>query len=225
MRISVIIPVLNEEQELRSRLPALQWLRARGHELIVVDGGSSDASVHVASPHVDRLVKARPGRALQMNAGAQQANGELLLFLHIDTHIGERSIQALERARRTSSGLWGRFDVRLSGSHVMFRVIAAMMNLRSRLTGIATGDQGIFVSRELFFRQGMFARIPLMEDVEFSKRLKRVARPLCLQPAITTSSRRWEANGIARTIALMWRLRLFYWLGQSPARLARHYRR
>ncbi len=229
MRVSVIIPVLNEEQELRARLPALQWLRAQGHELIVVDGGSRDASASIAKSYVDRLISAPAGRAVQMNCGAQAARGDLLLFLHIDTQMEAHNFRALEQKLGKMNSapvkLWGRFNVRLSGAHVMFHVIAAMMNLRSRFTGIATGDQGIFVTRELFLESGMFATIPLMEDIELSKRLKRVARPLCLTSIITTSSRRWESHGIARTIGLMWRLRMSYWMGKSPAELARDYQR
>ncbi|NOX76596.1 MAG: glycosyltransferase family 2 protein [Gammaproteobacteria bacterium] len=229
MRISVIIPVLNEEEELRIRLPALQWLRAQGHELIVVDGGSQDASIRIAKPYVDQLISTPAGRAVQMNGGAQAARGDLLLFLHIDTQMEAYNLHALEqqlgKIHSMPFNLWGRFDVRLSGKHIMFRIIATLMNLRSRITGVATGDQGIFVTRELFQAAGMFATIPLMEDIELSKRLKRIVCPLCLTSTITTSSRRWEAHGIARTIRLMWRLRFAYWMGKSPAELAREYRR
>ncbi len=221
--ISVIIPVLNEAQALREHLPALQPLRARGHELIVVDGGEDVQSKQACSAWVDRWISSDAGRALQMNAGAAQAHGEGLLFLHIDTLLPATAAEVLEHVFSTSAASWGRFDVRLSGSHPAFRVIETMINLRSRVSGVATGDQALFVRREVFARAGGFPRIPLMEDVALSKRLRSLAWPVCLRERVTTSSRRWERHGIARTVCLMWWLRLLYVLGVAPQTLHRIY--
>lgn len=221
--ISIIIPALNEVATLESTLKPLQRWRKAGHELILVDGGSDDDTRGRAAPLVDVLLESEAGRAQQMNRGARAARGEVLLFLHADTHLPGAAAamvqQALEHYR------WGRFDVRLSGGHWLLRLVERMMNWRSCFTGIATGDQAIFVERKLFEELGGFPELPLMEDVALSKRLKRRAgRPACLTQPLTTSSRRWEENGIVRTILLMWRLRLAYFLGVSPQRLARHYR-
>jgi rSAM/selenodomain-associated transferase 2 len=223
MRISVIIPVLNEAAAINTMLPELQWMREAGHELIVVDGGSDDDSAQVAQDCADQVITSRRGRARQMNAGAQVACGDVLLFLHIDTGIAAEGIASLRSAFSPGIDGWGRFDVRLSGSRRMFRLIETMMNWRSRLTGIATGDQAIFVSRSLFVRSGGYADIPLMEDIELCRRLRRISKPRCLPKHVTTSSRRWENNGILNTVLLMWRLRLAYWLGVDPAALVRRY--
>lgn len=223
MRISVIIPVLNEAEAIVTMLPKLQWLRESAHELIVVDGGSNDASVAMAQPLADQVISAQRGRARQMNAGAQASGGDVLLFLHVDTEMAPAGIDALRAALSPNADSWGRFDVRLSGTQPLLRIIENMMNWRSRLTGIATGDQAIFVSRDLFEHSGGFADIPLMEDIELSRRLKRVAKPLCLPRFVITSSRRWESNGILKTVLLMWRLRLAYWRGIAPADLVRRY--
>jgi rSAM/selenodomain-associated transferase 2 len=222
VRISVIIPCLNDGGAIGDLLESLQLLRDKGHEVIVADGGSSDSSRDVARPLVDRLVTSGPGRARQMNAGAQSAGGELLWFLHADSRLPrgylEAVVQSLEQGNQ-----WGRFDIRLSGKHPMLRVVEFMMNWRSRLSAIATGDQGIFVRSDLFLTVGGYADISLMEDVEISRKLKRHAAPDCLPQAIETSSRRWEKNGIFRTIFQMWWLRLRYWLGAEPDKLARVY--
>ncbi len=225
MSLSIIIPCLNEAQGIVGTLKALQPLRRRGVEVIVVDGGSSDGTVAQSGPWADQVLTAARGRAAQMNAGAACAHGELLLFLHADCLPPEEAdgliINGLNRARKS----WGRFDVRIIGTHPLLRVVEAMMNLRSRLTGIATGDQGIFVTRSLFEAAGRFPEIALMEDIALSKRLKRFGAPLNLPHRITTSGRRWEQHGVLRTILLMWRLRLAYFLGADPARLARIYDR
>jgi rSAM/selenodomain-associated transferase 2 len=225
MKLSVIIPVLNEAAELCDTLSALRPLRADGHEVIVVDGGSRDAGAAIAAELADRIVHADRGRARQMNAGAQVARGDVLLFLHADTRLPPHAAQIIFDGLRARNAAWGRFDVRLSGAHPLLRVVERMMNWRSRVGGIATGDQAIFVRRELFAAIGGFPEIPLMEDVALSKTLKRHGRPLCLAQTITTSSRRWEAHGVVRTIVLMWRLRLAYALGADPRRLARVYYR
>ena len=213
-RLSVVVPALNEANGIRVALEALAPLRARGHEVIVVDGGSTDDTVRIASSLTDKVVHAERGRALQMNAGARAASGDVLVFLHADTRLPPQADEAI------GASLWGRFDVEIEGRHPLLKVVACAMNLRSRLTGIATGDQAIFVRREAFTG---FPEIPLMEDVAFSKAMKRRAPPACLRERVLTSARRWEARGVLRTVFLMWRLRLMYFLGAHPERLARIY--
>lgn len=223
MSLSIIIPTLNETRGIVSTLTMLQPLRARGSEVIVVDGGSSDDTAALARPLADAVLNAPRGRAPQMNAGAAMATREILLFLHADCrlpHSADRLIvDGLRRHRRG----WGRFDVVIAGAHPLLRVVEAMMNARSRLTGIATGDQALFVTRTLFDAAGGFPEFPLMEDVEVTRRLKRYGAPLCLRHRVTVSARRWEKHGVVRTILLMWRLRLAYWLGRDPAALAARY--
>jgi len=203
MRLSIIIPTLNEADVIGALLGDLAALRAAGHELILVDGGSRDATRTLAEPLVDRLLAAPRGRAAQMNAGAQAATGELLWFLHADSRVPAATAEALLAAARSVARpvvRWGRCDVRLSGRHPLLRVIERAMNLRSCLSGIATGDQGLFVTRADFTAVGGFPDIPLMEDIALSRRLRRLARPLCLRTALITSSRRWESRGILRTV-------------------------
>jgi rSAM/selenodomain-associated transferase 2 len=223
--ISIIIPVLNEAALITQTLSALQPLRTAGHEVIVADGGSADDTRALAESLSDRLIRSPRGRSRQMNAGARLATGETLLFLHADTFLPEGADQLMIDAMKSKSGRWGRFDVRLSGNHFFFRIIEGLMNWRSRLTGIATGDQGIFVQRQLFETVGGFPEVDLMEDIALSKILKRHDRPVCLRQPVLTSSRRWEKRGILRTILLMWRLRLLYLLGSDPKRLAQIYER
>ena len=224
MRLSIIVPALDEAEALAGSLAPLQALRAQGHEIIVVDGGSRDATLAVARAAADLTFAAVPGRASQMNAGAHAATGDVLLFLHADSWLPADAANAVAGAFDRGAR-WGRFDVIIRGRPRVLKLVAWMMNVRSLLTGIATGDQGIFVERALFFRVGGFAPIPLMEDVALSKSLKRSAgRPACLRARIATSGRRWEARGPWRTIVSMWRLRLAYALGADPARLARRYR-
>ena len=223
MSLSIIIPCLNEAPGIIDTLAALQPLRKRGTELIVVDGGSSDPSPIIARRWADQFLVAPRGRARQMNAGAAAAHGEILCFLHADTTLPEGAdgliIEGLARDRRS----WGYFDVRIAGRHWMLPLIAILMNWRARLTGIATGDQAIFVTRSLFAAAGRFPEIALMEDVALSKQLRVYGRPLCMAHPLTTSGRRWERNGVWRTIGLMWRLRLAYWLGANPNQLAAQY--
>ena len=222
MRLSIIIPVLNVAETLAARLAALQAIRARGVEVIVVDGGSADDSAGRAAPLADRVITAPRGRGRQMNAGAERATGEVLLFLHADTILSGSVVERIEAAL-TGGALWGRFDVRIDGVSAMLPIVAALMNGRSRLTGIATGDQAIFITREAFARVGGFPDIPLMEDIAFSSTMRRMARPACLAEKVTTSGRRWEKHGVWRTILMMWWLRLRFWLGVSPQALAREY--
>jgi rSAM/selenodomain-associated transferase 2 len=222
-QLSIIIPALNEATQLPRLLADLAVLRARGAEIIVVDGGSVDETRVQARDGADRVLSSPAGRALQMNVGADAAAGAAFWFLHADTRVSAAVIAAVSRL--PASGYeWGRFRVRLSGRRPMFRVIAAMMNLRSCLSGVATGDQGLWVTRDAFRQIGGFPEIPLMEDIELSRRLKRaVGRPACVKAALVTSSRRWEECGLWRTVFLMWRLRLAYWAGADPAALARRY--
>jgi rSAM/selenodomain-associated transferase 2 len=224
MRLSIIIPALNEAATLPVTLAALDPLRRRGVEVILADGGSVDGTVEAAKSLVDRISVGTRGRARQMNAGAKLAHGDVLLFLHADSLLPSMADQAIQHELADEEVLWGRFDVNVSGDHAMLPVIAWFINRRSRLTGIATGDQGIFVRRKVFERLSGFADIGLMEDVEFSKRLVAISRPACLSVRITTSGRRWETHGVWRTIWLMWSLRWRYWRGESPDILARTYR-
>ena len=220
LKLSIIMPVRNEAAGIVAALTPLQPLRGE-LELILVDGGSSDDTVPLARPLVDRLIQSAPGRATQMNAGAALAHGDWLLFLHADTQLPTNFLELLPAADAASQ--WGRFDVRLSPSSPMLRVVAWMMNWRSRLTGVCTGDQAIFVRRALFEQVGGYAPIPLMEDIELSKRLRPHGRPLCLHERLTTSSRRWQQNGTLRTIVLMWWLRWRYWRGAPVEKLAQRY--
>jgi rSAM/selenodomain-associated transferase 2 len=223
-RISIVVPALDEAAGIADTLGALQPLRARGHEVIVVDGGSADGTARIAAPLADRVLTAPRGRARQQNAGASAAAGEVLLFLHADTRLPPGADRAvLEGLARSGRG-WGRFDLRLSGARPVFRFLEWTINLRSRLGGIATGDQAIFVRRSLFLRAGGFPDLPLMEDVALSAALRRAGPPLCLRQRVVTSSRRWEERGVLRTVLLMWRLRLEFALGADPSRLARLYR-
>ena len=224
-RISIVLPILNEEAQVAACLGALQPLRGQNCEFIVADGGSRDRSVALAGPLADRVVVGPRGRAAQMNAGARQANGNILWFLHADSLPPPDALSLIRAALAGRDRGWGRFDVRLSGRRPSLRMVEFSMNLRSRLTGIATGDQGIFVRRDLFERIGGYPPIALMEDIALSRALKRYGRPVCLRQRVLTSSRRWERDGIARTILLMWRLRLAYFLGADPDRLARIYYR
>lgn len=224
-RLSIIIPALNEASVLGSSLLHLQPVREAGHELIVVDGSSTDDTPALAAPMVDEVIHAPRGRARQMNAGAALARGDTLVFVHADTYLPNGAVNALCTGMAQQSTSWGRFDVRLSGPHRSLRIVEFLMNLRSRLTGIATGDQAIFVQRRLFETVGGFPDIPLMEDIALSRTLRAIVRPLCLRESVITSSRRWERQGIMRTIALMSYLRTAYALGVDPERLVRLYYR
>ena len=219
--ISIIVPALDEAEGIGACLAPLQALRARGAEVIVVDGGSRDATRSLAAPLADAVLGSARGRARQMNEGASRARGDVLVFLHADTLLPEGADHAIAAAVKLAP--WGRFDVAITGSDPLLAIVAAAMNLRSRLSGIATGDQAIFARRDEFRAAGGFPEIPLMEDVALSKRLKRMARPACLRERVVTSGRRWERRGTMKTILLMWRLRAAYALGADPRRLARRY--
>ncbi len=220
--LSVIIPALNEEASLPNTLQSIQNACIAGIEIIVVDGGSADRTADVCDVHSVLRVESARGRARQMNAGAQHANGEVLLFLHADTLISKACLEELKCFQR-SSAFWGRFNVALSGDRFMFRLISFMINQRSCFTGVATGDQGIFMKKQIFEIVGGFPEIPLMEDVEMSYRLNRLAAPMCSRQALTTSSRRWQEQGVWKTITQMWWLRWRYFLGAPAFQLARSY--
>ncbi|MCW8854049.1 MAG: TIGR04283 family arsenosugar biosynthesis glycosyltransferase [Gammaproteobacteria bacterium] len=224
MKISIIIPCLNEEESILQTLMPLQTMREHGHEVIISDGGSTDKTCELALPYVDTLITSPKGRAQQMNTGALQANGDVFWFLHADTIAPENADQYINQVIKYNHSIWGRFNVHLSGQKFQFRIIEFLMNLRSCLTGIATGDQGIFVLRSYFKELNGYKNISLMEDVEISKRLKKIKKPACIKHKITTSSRRWEKHGILRTIFLMWKLRTAYYLGASEDKLASQYK-
>jgi rSAM/selenodomain-associated transferase 2 len=216
------MPALNEAAQIEAALAALQLYRARGVEVIVADGGSQDGTPMLARTLADRVVKAPRGRALQMNAGAAVATGDALLFLHADTQLPDNADRLVLDGLAQSRRIWGRFDVRIDGSGLL-PLIAVMMNARSRLTSICTGDQAMFVTRALFDQANGFPDIALMEDVQLSATLKRIGKPLCLNARVTTSPRRWQKHGVWRTMLLMWRLRLAFYFGADPAKLARAY--
>jgi rSAM/selenodomain-associated transferase 2 len=222
-RLSIIVPVLDEAAGIAACLAPLACLRQRGAEVIVVDGGSADATAAIAAPLADRVLSAGRGRAAQMNAGARAAAGDTLLFLHADTRLPERADRLVIDGLARTGCVWGRFDVAIEGGPMLLPVVAALMNARSRLTGIATGDQAVFARRDAFGRAGGFPEIALMEDVAFCRAMKSQGRPLCLRERVVTSGRRWEKHGALRTILLMWRLRLAYFLGADPQRLAQRY--
>jgi rSAM/selenodomain-associated transferase 2 len=220
-RLTIVLPVLDEAPIIVAALAALAPLRAGRAEIIVVDGGSRDGTARLAKPHADRVIAAARGRGATMNAGAAWGHGDALVFLHADTALPEHADRLIADALARRA--WGRFDLRIAGRHPLLAVVARLINWRSRLTGIATGDQAIFMRREAFLAVGGFPDLPLMEDIAMSRRLKHLCRPFCIATPVITSGRRWEHHGVWRTIVLMWRLRLAYYLGVEPARLARRY--
>ena len=222
MTVSIIVPMLNEAGNLDRFIAMLHALTPPPHEVIFVDGGSQDDSYQIAAASGFIVLKSSQGRAEQQNAGADVATGQILLFLHADTLLPNDALLAVENALN-SSHIWGRFDVRLASSLTMLRVVAHMINLRSRWSGIATGDQAIFVLKDYFTQIGGFPVQPLMEDIELSKHLKLIQEPICLSQTVLTSARRWEKRGVWRTIMLMWRIRFLYWLGVTADKLVQGY--
>ena len=220
--LCIIVPVLDEADTLVPRLRALQGFRKRGARLVVVDGGSQDDTLALARTHADLALLAPRGRASQMNAGAAACPADVLLFVHADTELPDNADLLVRRATMGAVA-WGRFDVHIASSRPLLRLVAGMMNRRSRWTGIATGDQALFVRHELFRSVGGFPDLPLMEDIAISRLLKRQGPPACLTEQVTTSARRWERHGVWRTILLMWRLRVAYFLGADPKQLAIRY--
>lgn len=221
--LSIIIPVVNEAHNLRRLLPELPQ-KCPGAEVIVVDGGSADDTQAVVKQFpFARLVVSRRGRARQMNAGAREARGEILLFLHADTFLPDGAPETIQAALADTRIVGGRFDVRLDSPRLIFQVITFFMNLRSRLTSIATGDQALFVKKKIFDEMDGYPEIALMEDVEFATRLKRRGGIACLPIPVTTSVRKWERDGVLWTVLLMWTLRLLYFFGVSPSWLHQLY--
>jgi rSAM/selenodomain-associated transferase 2 len=218
IKFSIIIPTLDEEQSIANCLMPLQPLR-HCCEIIVADGGSTDNTKTLAKPLADKVISSAKGRAIQMNTGAQCAAGDLLIFLHADTFLPQEAFNQITEAMNNNRR-WGRFDLELSGSHPMLKVVALFMNWRSRLTGIATGDQVIFVNKQMFESVGKYPAIPLMEDIALCKKLKKISPPACLKAKVISSARRWEQFGVFKTIVLMWSLRLRYFFGADPQTLA-----
>ncbi len=221
--IAIIVPVLNEADNLPGLIAHLSRFIQADVEIVFVDGGSTDKTQHILLESKLQTVSAPRGRALQMNAGVLHSDAEILVFMHADTLLPPGALKCIAKTINDGAN-WGRFDVRISGTHPMFGIIAFMMNLRSRLSGIATGDQVIFMNRTIFNAAGGFPEQLLMEDIEISKRLKQINRPVCLREKVTTSGRRWQKNGVWKTIFLMWRLRFKYWRGVSSSILAEFYR-
>ncbi|VAW52802.1 hypothetical protein MNBD_GAMMA07-1943 [hydrothermal vent metagenome] len=224
LTLSIIIPCLNESTHIVSSLKKLQKIRSKGHEIILCDGGSKDNTLALANNLADHILNTQPGRAKQMNMGAQIASGDVLCFLHADTIIPANFEAIITHELHQSDKIWGRFNIKLSNSFWPYRVISWFINTRSCMSGVATGDQGIFIYKENFLKLKGYADIPLMEDIEISKRLRKTSRPICINKSfLITSSRRWEQFGIFKTVILMWHLRLRYFLGASPTELAKFY--
>ena len=224
-QLSVIIPTLNEADHIKKTLSPLQIFRDQGLEIILVDGGSTDGTCGMVVPWVDRVASQSGGRGAQLGLGAALASGVWLLFLHADTRISSDALQHLLEAIQNQPHLsWGRFHIMLSGQGLIFRVIEFLINLRSSVTRICTGDQGMFVKRQVFESVGGFPEWPILEDVELSQRLRKVSAPVMIKTSIVTSSRRWETRGVVKTILIMWLIRLGFWIGMSPVRLHRWYR-
>jgi rSAM/selenodomain-associated transferase 2 len=222
MKLSIIVPVLNEAAAIQDTLKSLQDLRQSGHEVIVVDGGSEDDTVQLAGKLADSVVRSKAGRGRQMNQGVRSAQGDTYLFLHADTLLPPDVDKILATLPKESE-FWGRFDVRLSGKNWYCRVIEWLINKRSRISRIATGDQAIFVSKNLFHDVNGYPEIALMEDIAISKLLNKLCKPYCLRHKVVSSSRRWEEKGIVRTILKMWKLRFMYTFGADPDELSRDY--
>lgn len=223
MKLAIVVPILNEVDRLPDLLSNLLPYKKNGCEVLLVDGGSDDGSIVLAECVGFKVLAASRGRARQMNAGAREVQGDVLLFLHADTRLPARADELILQAMSIEGHKWGRFDVCIDGKHWMLRIVALLMNYRSRMSGIATGDQGIFVRRSVFETVNGFPDQPLMEDIALSITLRQKFRPVCLTSRVVTSGRRWETRGVWRTILLMWRLRLAYWLGAKPEALLRDY--
>jgi rSAM/selenodomain-associated transferase 2 len=234
--IAIIVPALHEAKSLPALIAQLPMWHEGGAHVVLVDGGSTDNTAHIAAAAGMTVVQSQRGRALQMNAGAQHAlahhGADILLFLHADTQLPPDALEAIRQhlqpsPRKKLAPVWGRFDVCIQG-HLqiqrMLRVVSWLMNKRSRITGIATGDQAIFMTGTAFKAVGGFPAQPLMEDIEISKRLRRLSAPACIHTPVITSGRRWETHGLWRTIFLMWRLRWAYWRGVPASQLAAYYR-
>ncbi len=221
MKISVIVPVLNEEKSIAATLQALALLQL--YETIVVDGGSHDRTAEIAAEFGVKVIPSERGRARQLNRGAREASGDVWLFLHADTRLPPTAFSDIAGVMGDPRYVGGRFDVELDGKHWMLPLVGRLISYRSRLSKVGTGDQALFVRREVFQRMGGFEDIPLMEDIAFCRRLKRQGAVACLRSRVVTSARRWETDGVWRTIFRMWMLKLLYLTGVSPARLKQFY--
>jgi rSAM/selenodomain-associated transferase 2 len=227
MHFSIIIPTLNEAKNIKSCLLALQALKnsSIACEIIIVDGGSTDNTLAIAGPLADKVITSTQGRARQMNKGAKKAAGKILLFLHADTFLPDNALEIINLSLSQTTGSWGRFDIQLKGEPFLLKIISTLMNWRSRLTGIATGDQVIFVNKDLFNQVKGYPEIPLMEDIRLCTQLKKITPPICLKQKVTSSGRRWEQFGVIKTLLLMWSLRLRYFFGENPELLSILYSR
>lgn len=223
--VSIIIPALNEANNIENTLANIEKMVQQGHECIVVDGGSTDDTLSICSQYNVTCLKSEKGRAVQMNYGAAHAKNNILVFLHADTLLPYNAIAIINKciSAKHSKYLWGRFNVKFTGQRFILRIIEFFMNLRSCITGIATGDQVVFIEKELFEKVNGFKQIPLMEDIEISKALKKYSRPICIKNKVITSSRRWELNGYWKTITLMWKIRLLYFFGVPADKLVKMY--
>jgi len=221
--ISFVIPTLNESDSLNLQRTNLAALIHEGYEIIVIDGGSQDDTISIAQHIGCKCIETKASRGYQLHVGAKACSHEIIIFLHADTGLTVRAVKNAQQALQANNKHWGRFNVSFTNEDLVFKVIAWFMNLRSCLTAIVTGDQALFMLKEVYFSTGGFSDIPLMEDIEFSKRLKRHSRPVCLNDSVVTSSRKWERNGILNTILSMWRFRIMYYFGTSPDKLARLY--
>lgn len=228
--ISIIIPVLNESKSIEKTLLGLEFALRQGHELVIVDGGSTDDTLEKCKQHLINLpytttsfkiVSASKGRACQMNVGAVYASNDVLVFLHADTLVPDNFVYAIVHSLQHKP--WGFFKVRLSAGGYIFKLVSFFINLRSCVSGIATGDQAIFVTKNLFKRINGYKELPLMEDIELSRSLKKHSRPCCVNSFVTTSSRKWETEGVFKTIFLMWKIRLLYFMGISSHKLVKLY--
>jgi len=222
VKLSIIIPVLNEQANLSQISSHLQSIRHQGHEVIIVDGGSTDSTLAISYEVADHVIISKTGRALQMNNGAAIASGNVFVFLHADTFLPDNAVKIISESM--SEHTWGRFNVRLSSNRSVYRLIESLINLRSCFTSIVTGDQAMFIEKSLFDRVAGFPEIALMEDIEMSRKLKKIDRPVCIKQKVITSSRRWENRGVVTTVVLMWKLRLYYFFGVSPDKLNQLYR-
>ncbi|MDD9158286.1 TIGR04283 family arsenosugar biosynthesis glycosyltransferase [Aliivibrio sp. S4TY2] len=222
--LSIIVPILNEKNNLNTLIEHLNYWQDRGCEIIIVDGGSQDGSVSYLNSKGLTVISSPKNRSTQMNIGALYSSRSILLFLHADTQLPKDADDVIIAALKNRKKIWGRFNIKINSNLKILRLVSVMVNFRSALTGIATGDQAIFVRRSSFNEIGHFVEQPLMEDIELSKKLCRISTPICLKKHVTTSGRRWENNGVWYTIFLMWKLRLLYWLGSSAKSLAKEYR-
>jgi len=221
--ISIIIPTLNESESIEKTLNSLHTTLKEGNELIIVDGGSNDDTILKCKNYTDKVYTATKGRAIQMNVGADKSTNDILLFLHADTLMPQNFSAENLTALATITNEWGFFKVKFTSHHLLLRLVSTLMNTRSCLTRIATGDQAIFIKKELFKKIGGYKEIPLMEDIELSISLKKYSKPYCVKEFVMTSSRKWESNGIIKTIILMWKIRFLYFFGVSPQKLVNIY--